>query len=266
MAVMSEKSTDPSSQSILQFARAVCADAALALIASVVAALVIASLAAAGIITMSLSYFLLGLSWIVAVGGSFLVPWPLQHKHRAIFAVFLAAMLILIGWFETEHYEQPMSAKEIVHEIIKSIGGAGASVPRLNDASPESNSTPLVLQAIPNKAQIILDVTPDYLMDLYKDRMSIQSDKLAQIYIGKLISISGHLREVYVVGNNNGILVSLVTKNRKDVPLRATSLFFKEKWKERLEVMTKNNNISAVCEIKTISFLFLSLDNCDLRD
>jgi len=78
--------------------------------------------------------------------------------------------------------------------------------------------------------------------------------------------ISGHLRQVYGVGHDNGILVTLMTKNRKDVPLRSMSLYFKEKWKERLEVMTKNKTVSAVCEIKTISFLFLSLDNCDLRD
>jgi hypothetical protein len=93
-------------------------------------------------------------------------------------------------------------------------------------------------------------------MDLYKDKMSVNADKLASTYIGKLIQISGHLREVYDVGHDNGILVLLVIKNRKDVPLRSISLYFKEKWKERLEVMMKNQTISAVCEIEIISFLF----------
>jgi hypothetical protein len=74
MAAMYEESAKPDSiQSRLLFIREVCADAALALFATVVVGLVFASLAAAGIITMSLAYFLLGLAWVVAVGGSFLV-------------------------------------------------------------------------------------------------------------------------------------------------------------------------------------------------
>jgi hypothetical protein len=80
-----------------------------------------------------------------------------------------------------------------------------------------------------SKKQMLRDVTPDYLMDLYKDKMSINADKLASSYIGKLMQISGPLREVYDVGHDIGIRVSLVTKNRKDVPLRATGLYFKRR-------------------------------------
>src|SRR5438477_5123791 len=105
----------------LQFIRAVCADAALAFVATFFVGLVMASLAAAGIITMNLAYALLALAWIVAVVGSFLVPWSFQPKHRAIFAGFLAIMLAGLGWFETGHYEKPPSAKEIAEEVRKLI-------------------------------------------------------------------------------------------------------------------------------------------------
>src|SRR5207245_275572 len=85
--------------------------------------LIIASLAAAGIITMSLAYVLLGLAWVVAVGGSFFVAWSVQHKHRGIVAGFLAVMLIGVGWYETAHYEKAPAAKEIAEEIAKLIAG-----------------------------------------------------------------------------------------------------------------------------------------------
>jgi hypothetical protein len=47
---------------------------------------------------------------------------------------------------------------------------------------------------------------------------------------------------------------------------RIVSMYFNEKWKERLEVMALKQNISAVCEVVRISLMDLTLDNCDLRD
>jgi hypothetical protein len=122
MGAMSDEQSRPESgRPKLQFIRAVFADAALALVATVVIGLVIASLAAAGIITMNLAYVLLILAWIAAVGGSFLAPWPFPHKHRAIFAFLSALILAAIGWYEATHYEKPLSAKEIAEEVVKVV-------------------------------------------------------------------------------------------------------------------------------------------------
>ena len=118
----------------MDFIRAVLADAALAFIATVVIGLIIASLAAAGIITMPLAYILLGLAWLVALGGTFLVPLKVAHRHRAIFASFLAVMLAGVGWFETVHYTEPPSAKEIAQEVSKLI----APLP----LAPQTTATP----------------------------------------------------------------------------------------------------------------------------
>jgi hypothetical protein len=115
----------------LDLIRAVLADAALAFIATVVIGLVVASLAAAGVITMNLAYVLLGLAWLVAAIGTFLVPWPIAHRHRAIFSCFLACMLVIVGWYETKHYVEPPSAKDIAHEVSKLI----MPLPRTNQAA-----------------------------------------------------------------------------------------------------------------------------------
>ena len=124
----------------LQVIRAVCADAALALVIAVGVTLVIASLAAAGIITMSLAYMLLILAWAVSVGGSFLVPWEFQHKHRAIFAVLLGFMLIGVGWYETEHYEKPPNAKDVADEVAKLLAPPPHKADRLDGTSSTSKT------------------------------------------------------------------------------------------------------------------------------
>ncbi len=119
MAAMLDDPRKPNStKSKLQVARAVCTDAALALFATVAIGLITASLAAAGVITMNLAYTPLVLAWAVVLIGSFFVTWPISNTHRTIFAAFFAFMLFLLGYYETKNYEKPLSAKEIVTEVL----------------------------------------------------------------------------------------------------------------------------------------------------
>jgi hypothetical protein len=120
-----------------EFIRGVIADAAVAFIASVVITLIVASLAAAGLITMGLAVVLLVLAWVVAVIGSFFLPWPIPHKHRGVFAGFLAVLLALMGWYEAEHYEKPPSSKEIADEVVSLLGGMPTLKPPASDPSTE---------------------------------------------------------------------------------------------------------------------------------
>jgi hypothetical protein len=120
--------------------RAVLADAALAFITTVAIGLIIASVAAAGIITISLAYVLLGLAWLVALGGTFLVPWKVARRHRTIFAFFLAIMLASVGWFETVHYIEPPSAKDIAQEVSKLI----APLPQTPQTITKSDAEPRI--------------------------------------------------------------------------------------------------------------------------
>jgi hypothetical protein len=105
-------------QKVQHSIRAVLGDAAAAFLVATVIAFVIASLAAAGIIIMGLALTFLILAWAVAVGGSFVLPWQIQYKHRALFGVLLAVMLGVVGSYEVEHYEKPLSKKEISDTIV----------------------------------------------------------------------------------------------------------------------------------------------------
>jgi hypothetical protein len=46
------------------------------------------------------------------------------------------------------------------------------------------------------KSQIILDILPSYLTDLYKNRTIIQGDELAAAYIGKCIHVTGKVNDI----------------------------------------------------------------------
>lgn len=107
-----------------QLVQMLAAEAAVALVAPIVIGFVIASLAAAGIITMVLAIALLCLAWLVAVGGTFVLPWEMPPRHRWAFAGVLALILGGIGYYETIHYEKPPTAKEIAEEVGRMIATA----------------------------------------------------------------------------------------------------------------------------------------------
>jgi phage terminase large subunit-like protein len=65
------------------------ADAGFALLATIVVACLLGSLAAAGVITMTLALLLLGVAWIGGVGATFVLPHPPTPRNKIIFAVFL---------------------------------------------------------------------------------------------------------------------------------------------------------------------------------
>jgi hypothetical protein len=93
----------------------VLADAAFAVIVAVVLGLVLASLTAAGVITMTLAIFYLVGAWTLAVGATFLLThlWDPSPAHRAIFAAVLAALFCGIVYLESLYQVAPPLLIEI---------------------------------------------------------------------------------------------------------------------------------------------------------
>jgi hypothetical protein len=132
---------DEKTSSKMELARGVLADAAAALFLTTVIALVIASLAAAGIITMGLAIALLVGAWIAAVVGTFFLPMEIAHKHRVIFAVFLGVLFGMLGWYEAENYERPLTRQDIA-EIFKRGTAETPQGPSPAPTSPQAQPSP----------------------------------------------------------------------------------------------------------------------------
>ena len=102
---------------------------------------------------------------------------------------------------------------------------------------------------------------PDFLHNLYRDRTTIQADKLAAIYVGKWMKVRGIVNNVMELSPNE-TSVSIIPPSdvSKPIPnsLSLTVLFF-EGDKERLELLCAGDEMSAIGKIKRISMADLSL-------
>jgi hypothetical protein len=111
---------DRNHKSVVRHIRVLSYDPAFAFMVSVVIGFVTNSLATAGVITLTLSYFLLTVAWIVACLGSLLVK-SMSRLHRFFFALSLAVMLGLVAWLETINYEKPLSKNELSDAFSKAL-------------------------------------------------------------------------------------------------------------------------------------------------
>lgn len=102
---------------IQKLIRVLVADAAFALVGTVIISLTLASLSAAGVITMKLAIGLLIMAWLVGVGATFVLThiWNPSHKHRALFSVIFAVFLAVVGWYE--HKFQIEQARAALPEL-----------------------------------------------------------------------------------------------------------------------------------------------------
>jgi hypothetical protein len=73
--------------------------------------------------------------------------------------------------------------------------------------------------------RIIADVTPDYLLDLYKDRMTILGDRDTEPFIGKWFILSGKIADVSAVGPSARIGIYIQFK-LADPPRQCSSTIY----------------------------------------
>jgi hypothetical protein len=149
--------------------RDILANAAFALLATFATACIIASLSAAGIVTMTLALILLALAWLVGVAITFLLPQPITWKNRLIFSGIFGVLLLGLGSFEAANYQRPItfadlaklisaasshhySSKQTIKNIPTSVGGNdtlnldNAGTLRTDVSEPETASEITLIQ------------------------------------------------------------------------------------------------------------------------
>jgi hypothetical protein len=87
--------------------------AGLALFATLAVAFLLGSLAAAGLVTMSLAAALLVGAWLACVLGTFLPILNLSPRSKIVFVTFFGAAFLAIGMIESHYYEPPLTAADI---------------------------------------------------------------------------------------------------------------------------------------------------------
>ena len=112
-------------------------------------------------------------------------------------------------------------------------------------------------------AREIVDVTPEYLAEFFRDRTSIQADKLAAAYLGKWMKVSGPL------GNIGGITTfSQVTFAFNTFGSLSVYLLFRDGdvVENRVSTLSQGDQITVLGQIDRIDAVSLQLGNCGLID
>jgi hypothetical protein len=104
--------------------------------------------------------------------------------------------------------------------------------------------------------RIIVDTTPQKLMDFYKGRTGLEAQRLIAPYIGKWIKVNDNISSTQQTGHE--ILVTFQS------PFSAVFLNFDFKWLDRLSVLPPNAKISAFCAIADVGSSGTKLTHCEL--
>jgi hypothetical protein len=114
--------------------------------------------------------------------------------------------------------------------------------------------------AISNESRIFAQVSPEYLMDMVKDKMSTERDRLTQPFIGKWMNIDAVVHNV-----STGDWRSKIKTPNPSIPVMSQhDLEFLPEWNQRLEILTKGQKISVRGIIKRIDSSGVDLENCEL--
>jgi hypothetical protein len=106
----------------------------------------------------------------------------------------------------------------------------------------------------------VIDATPDFLIDLYKNNTSVQGDAAFEPYKGKWIAYHGLIANV--VQDRDGIMVlSLLSGNG----FRIVNMSFDGNDEKAVQLYTVAHPISALCQINYVSGNALNLSKCELK-
>jgi len=119
------------------------------------------------------------------------------------------------------------------------------------------------------KNKQLVQVSPYYLMGFYEEHTRMQAEKLAEPFKGNWIQVSGKVHNVSAVmgtGKDKYIHVSI---EEPQLPGRVYHtviyfLHFTVRWKNKLEVLIRNQDVSVIGKIRRIDKAEIELSDCEL--
>jgi hypothetical protein len=186
-------------------------------------------------------------------GGAIVSALTLSDSRlrRILICVFGAMTAVgLVLTFVT--YESFPSAKEIAQEIAK-----------LNSPLPPKHEPETTVKVDAKPSQTTVDVTPEYLMDIYDGLTAIQAEKLAAAYIGKWVPISGVIQNVGGPSLFGAALISIALHEKGKAKLIV--LYFDEGEVTHVESLLQGQSIEAFCQVNRFGANDLRLVHCERR-
>ena len=195
---------------------------------------------------------------------------------------FLGALLVCAGvvWQVLKwRYDSVIDSLEhrikLRDDSIKRLEEMHAKAPRSATISDYIAKLPATSQTIANdsisttqfhitsaEGSIAESVTPDDLRIIYKDRTSIQADRLAAAYVGKSMKVSGSVTGVSQLDAER-LMIRLDDKRTGDSIIAGIWLIFSED-RDFLETLKNGDIIYARGTVKSFGLFDINLTDCSL--
>ena len=180
-----------------------------------------------------------------------LVKWLLAGA-----AVFIVAGLVIFFW--PQRIEQPTASATQSGSRNVQIQGQTVNVQgRISPGEGEVSTGQLP------DGRVLVDVTPQYLTDFFREHTDIQARKLLEAFIGKWMRVSGPVGDVYPNDESNATVYFYPpTYGRTQV-----LMYFNDKAiiDDRLRVLKKGDRKTVIGQIDWAWPQQLELDNCELE-
>jgi hypothetical protein len=120
-----------------------------------------------------------------------------------------------------------------------------------------------ILSKLRNKypQRIIVDVTPKFLMNLYKDKFAVEGDRAIVPYIGNWLLLSGPLDNV-----SRTVMFGTEVTFERELGEPFIHMYFDDLWIKRLHVLTPKQNIFALCQLTTAGSATAMFNHCEVID
>lgn len=106
--------------------------------------------------------------------------------------------------------------------------------------------------------RIILNVTPEYLIGLYKEHTTVQANKLIEVYIGKWLRVSGRL------ANNTSLRAYILLSDEAVFPVALAVAEFHKRWVDHVATLRLNTQIELLGKIVEADSTSITLTECEL--
>lgn len=195
----------------------------------------------------------------VGIGVTFLPAEPNLTLAKWMFigaAACVAALLLIILWPQrTEGATQAATQRGSRNVQIQ-----GQTVNIQGTISTGEEEVPT--GRLPD-GRVLVDVTPQYLTDFFREHTDIQAKKLLEAFIGKWMRVSGPVGDVYAHDESNATVYFNPPTYRRTKIL----MYFNDKRNidERLRVRRKGDAITVIGQIDWAWPHALELDNCELE-
>ena len=129
---------------------------------------------------------------------------------------------------------------------------------------PVPVSAPLLDTHVEERIFVGANITPEYLLGLFKDHTSIQARKLIEPFIGKWMRVSGDLSEIISSTSDR----AQVTFSGRGLTgnLAPVFMYFRTKESvERLAILRRGDSLTIVGKISDINLVQIDLDPCEIE-